>query len=409
MKVCLDAGHYIFTPGKRTPIFEDSGLFIHEAEQNYPIMFKLVKYLNINGIETVITNNDINHNMSLRDRVNISNNNKVDIFISIHKNAITGQWQNTAKGIETYCYKFGGNGEKLAKQIHEQLMLECDMKDRGVKEGNFCVIRETKAPAVLLELGFMDYRPEADQMKNELWHNKYAKAIAKGVCKYFKVDFKENNNLTPIVSGPTATMEQMMRWAKIKDTSQEFINLASMYYTMAQKIGINPVFAYAQFAHETGFLYKIPSSAGLNASYHNPCGLKITKGGGDYQPSAHKRFSCWEDGISAHLDHIALYAGMKGYPKQDTLDPRHFNWIFGTAKYIEQLSGKWAPSKKYADKILKFMKEMEGTEVKNSELENKDLKIKQLEQQVRKLTEETKSLKNRISIMKAGAMELAQM
>ena len=146
MKVCLDAGHGLHTAGKRTP----NG--IHEAEQNYPIMLKVAEYLELNGIDAVCTNTDIKNDMSLQDRVKKANASKADIFISIHKNAFTGKWQTTAKGIETFVYKKGHNAEKLANCIHKQLITDTKMNDRKVKEANFYVLNYTKMSACLLEL-----------------------------------------------------------------------------------------------------------------------------------------------------------------------------------------------------------------------------------------------------------------
>lgn len=408
MKVCLDAGHGIKTPGKRTPKFED-GSFIHEAEQNYKIMEKVSDHLVRNGIEVACTNKDIQYDMPLRKRASIEKKAKVDMFVSIHKNASRGTWQTYAKGIETFVHKKGFGAERIAKIIHKHLINDTNMMDRGITEGYryingkpIYVLKETDSPAILLELGFMDFKPEAEQMKSTKWHDKYAKAIAKGICEHFGVQFKDID-LTPIISKPTATLEQMKQWAVNKKVSQEFINLASMYYTMAHEIGINPVMAYAQCAHETGFLYKIPSAAGLDTSYHNPCGLKITQGGGDHQASAHKRFLSWEDGISAHLDHLALYAGVSGYPKKNTLDPRHSSWIFGKAKYVESLSGNWAPSKSYASKFLRYMKEIEKTvvvPVVNEELEKATLKIKVLEAEKTELLIQNAELQETINQIK---------
>lgn len=195
MKVCLDAGHATTTPGKRTPRFEDS-TFIHEAEQNYPIMFKTAEILKLNGIDVTFTNEDMDYDMSLSDRVKQANLANPDIFISIHKNAMTGTWQEYAKGIETFCYKFGYNGEKLAKKVQDQLIADTNLYNRGVKEANFYVIKYTDMPAILVELGFMDYKEEALQMKNEIWHIVYAKAIAKGVCDYFGIEFNDGEKKT---------------------------------------------------------------------------------------------------------------------------------------------------------------------------------------------------------------------
>lgn len=189
-KVCLDAGHANTTAGKRTPIFKN-GTFFHESEQNYPIMFKVAEYLKYNGFDVCYTNTDINYDMSLQDRVKKEQTSRADIFISIHKNAIKGKWQSDAKGIETFIVSRGGRAEKLANCVHSNLIKDTSMKDRKVKTANFYVIKYTKAPAILVELGFMDYEKEAWQMKSDWWYEKYAKAITKGVCSYFGVAYKE--------------------------------------------------------------------------------------------------------------------------------------------------------------------------------------------------------------------------
>lgn len=61
-----------------------------------------------------------------------------------------------------------------------------------------------------------------------------------------------------------------------------------LYWQLAPQRGsVDPVVAYVQFGHETGYLYRDgKSSAGIDASYCNACGLKITAGGGDTQASA---------------------------------------------------------------------------------------------------------------------------
>lgn len=78
----------------------------------------------------------------------------------------------------------------------------------------------------------------------------------------------------------------------------------------------------------------------------------MTVGGGDYQATAHKRFKDWREGITAHLDHLALYAGAAGYPCSGTPDPRHFAFLHGTARTVESLGGKWAPSSAYGTNLV---------------------------------------------------------
>lgn len=164
----------------------------------------------------------------------------------------------------------------------------------------------------------------------------------------------------PLAGPATATKEQVSVWAKRKGMSEEGLALIDIYFEVCQRKGLNPVIQYAQMCHETGFLYQVPSLAGLDTSFHNPCGLKVTEGGDGFVAGSHKRFADWREGIEAHTDHTALYAGLSGYPKADTPDPRHFPFLKGKAVMLSDLSGKWAPSWYYHRKIYKMLQEIEA-------------------------------------------------
>lgn len=191
-----------------------------------------------------------------------------------------------------------------------------------------------------------------------------------------------------ILSKPTATKDQVMQFIKNTKTAHPLcFAIVPMVYDEAVKVGINPVVAVAQALKETGYFnYK----GVLRPNYCNICGLKGTCGGGDYDPNAHKRFEYWEDGVQAFIDHLALYCGVKGYPKYNketemnyiknssfydvkklkkngtTQDPRHFTYLFGKVKTVEDLSGNWCPSKSYSDDLLTIIKKIEGTKVSES-------------------------------------------
>lgn len=141
---------------------------------------------------------------------------------------------------------------------------------------------------------------------------------------------KTNSDGVTLIMGPTtASVGAAKKWAEKKGATDEFVSLADIYWRQAPAIGMNPVVAYCQSAVETGYG---KFGGVIDASFHNPCGLKITDTSGfedsDREPDAHQRFPDWETGISAHIDHLALYAGANGYPKSDTADPRHFSYLF---------------------------------------------------------------------------------
>ncbi|MDL2310550.1 cell wall-binding repeat-containing protein [Peptostreptococcaceae bacterium OttesenSCG-928-C18] len=187
---------------------------------------------------------------------------------------------------------------------------------------------------------------------------------------------------TPITGKPTTTVYQMQQWAKSKNANQKFIDLAQTFYNISVARGIDPAVVYTQSAKETGYM---KFGGVLDISYYNPCGMKNSAGGGDYDGEAHKRFKNWNDGIYAQVDHLALYAGQKNFPKFSqelydhyiktgstssannllnykkngtTTDPRHFSFLLGKATTVESLGENWAPSATYGEDIVRMMNDL---------------------------------------------------
>lgn len=189
LKVAIDNGHGLNTPGKRTPSFPDTGQIIKEWEFNYPTAKRLGELLKYNGFEVVFVS-DTEKDTPLKDRTNKANVEKTDIFVSIHYNAYKGVW-GTHGGIDTFHYPNSAKGQELAKLVQEELIKGTGLRDRGVKAENFQVLRETTMPAVLCECGFMDNLDEAKLMLDQEYQLKCAMAIARGICRYFGVEYKE--------------------------------------------------------------------------------------------------------------------------------------------------------------------------------------------------------------------------
>lgn len=412
--IYVDDGHGEDTAGKRTPDM-GSGIIIKENQFNKPTAEKFTSLARSLGFRVVPVaeessdvlletrtsraNKDFNKQKQIYDNVPVE---KLGIYISFHYNAYDGKFGTHSGGVEVHYYKNSKSGKELASQVLKYLVLGTPQINRGIKPSNFHVLRETSMVSVLIEAAFMDVLDEARLMLNEDFQMEVAKETLKGVCEYYGVPYVEEfQATTPIIGESTATVKQAQAWAQKHKAPKEFIDLASIYWRLAKsRGGVNPAIAYVQSAHETGFLYRDGiSNAGIDASWKNPCGIKTKQGGGDSEASAHQRFSSWEEGITAHLDHLALYAGAPGYPRSDTPDPRHFPSIKGTATTVEKLSGKWAPSQNYGEKLKNFLKELESTsqlssedeeEVKLLKLEITNLKqtIMNLEEQIEKSNSE---------------------
>ncbi len=124
--------------------------------------------------------------VSLRERSNFGNRNNYDYFISFHRNAYEPE---KAKGVETYTYlNQGAKAKGLAEKIQSSLV-NVGFKNRGVKKANFHVLRETKAPAVLVEIGFIDN--SGDNALFDSKRNEIVKAIAKAILAQVGISYVE--------------------------------------------------------------------------------------------------------------------------------------------------------------------------------------------------------------------------
>ena len=144
---------------------------------------KIVKnLLSEKGVKVSLTRtNDVD--LDLPPRVSIANNTDADIFVSIHANASRGK-RRDINGLETFYYR-GWRGRLLAKRIQKQILrVSPGSPDRGVKQGRFYVIKNTRMPAVLVEIGFLTGRLDARRLEKITHRKRLAYAIAKGILEY---------------------------------------------------------------------------------------------------------------------------------------------------------------------------------------------------------------------------------
>lgn len=195
MKVLIDPGHGIDTPGKRSP----DGLFL-EYLWNRQVADLLLERLVAMGIDASLVVTETN-DVTLRNRVNRVNTicNKVGasnvLLVSIHANAAGNgsSWQN-AKGWSCYTSKGKTKSDQVAECLYEAFEAEFperkirkDMSD-GDKdwEENFYVLEKSRCPAVLLENFFYDNKEECAWMLQEDTKRRIASAAAKGIAKYVR-------------------------------------------------------------------------------------------------------------------------------------------------------------------------------------------------------------------------------
>jgi N-acetylmuramoyl-L-alanine amidase len=136
--------------------------------------------------------------VSLNDRSAFENRNTYDYFISFHRNAFKPE---TARGVETYTYLNASTRSNALAQRIQTSLVALGFTDRGVKEANYHVLRETKAPAVLVEIGFIDNTGDNNLFDSK--RNEIIKALAKAILAQVGVDYIEPSVSTQPASGQT--------------------------------------------------------------------------------------------------------------------------------------------------------------------------------------------------------------
>lgn len=179
VKIGLDAGHGLNTSGKQTP----DG--IKEWELNDNVRDKVHNILLDYDVVFVDTdNNEGIVDESLGSRVSKYMNEGVEVFVSIHHNAYTGNW-NKATGVEVYVDKNATEDDlRLAECIYKRLVAYTGLKGRGIKRENFYVINQNTIPAVLVEGGFMDSTIDYKVITTESGQDAYARAVAEGLIEF---------------------------------------------------------------------------------------------------------------------------------------------------------------------------------------------------------------------------------
>ena len=173
-KVIIDAGHGGQEPGA---VYEGR----QEKEDALQLAFDVGNALERRGISVSYTRvSDVYD--SPYEKAAMANASDADIFLSIHRNAMPVP--GTASGVENLVYEDSGTAGALGRNIGEALA-EAGWTDLGVKERpGLVVLRNTKIPAVLVEVGFINNEKDNEFLDANMAAT--ADAIADGVLKTFR-------------------------------------------------------------------------------------------------------------------------------------------------------------------------------------------------------------------------------
>lgn len=177
--IVLDAGHGGSDPGA-------SGNGLIEKNLTLSMLNKARALFDSDGTIKCYATRTTDTYPSFNDRTDLGND-VGDAFISIHINAAAN---TSAAGTETYSLYANDQGNGLtsyglASEILKNLLSQLGTKDRKVKSENWIVLRQSKIPASLIEIGFITNSGDAAIMGSDAGQQKVAQAIFDSVKNLF--------------------------------------------------------------------------------------------------------------------------------------------------------------------------------------------------------------------------------
>ena len=296
-KVVLDAGHGGKDPGTMRGSIKEKDIVLD-------VVLKIGKILEQNKDITVVYTRKTDVFIELRERANIANKAKANLFISVHCNGVKS---TTARGTETfvmgmsrtdtnldiakkengvifleedYNEKYKGfdpnNPEtllglkilqeefleqsiELASEIENNFISKNNRFSRGVKQQPIWVLDATVMPGVLIELGFVSHPEEGKYISSEDGKEEMSKSISSAIITYknnFHASSLDNNSFDPSITidnlpeSNTPKMESVIKGKIYKvqlEAGRKKIDLKSSNFKGLKNVSVeyeNKIFKY---------------------------------------------------------------------------------------------------------------------------------------------------------------------
>lgn len=188
--VVIDVGHGGFDPGK---VSADNLL---EKDINLAIALRLKVYLEAQDCQVYLTREEDcslsdpgarNKKQSdMRNRVALVEQYQADLMISIHQNSFSSTREH---GAQTFYYHTSDNSQLLAECVQNSLIetVDPDNTRRHKSNDSYYILKNVSCPAVIVECGFLSNPTESALLNADIYQDKIAYAISKGVRTYLNL------------------------------------------------------------------------------------------------------------------------------------------------------------------------------------------------------------------------------
>lgn len=181
--VVIDAGH-----GGNTPGATKQG--IYEKDIDLAIVLKLKEIFDASADKSigVYYTRTEDMNPSFENRVGLANNSDANLFISIHNNSTQSGRMSSINGTQVMYDELKADVERgtkgLAQICLEEVTAAAGSSSKGLVEGNeIYIIRNSKVPVALIEVGFMTNQKELDNLRSDEYQRKVAQGIYNAIMR----------------------------------------------------------------------------------------------------------------------------------------------------------------------------------------------------------------------------------
>jgi N-acetylmuramoyl-L-alanine amidase len=176
--VVLDPGHGGADPGA-------VGCGLEEEDAVLDVSLRLRVLLEAAGVRVTMTR-DTDAAVGLSARAALANSMGADVFVSNHSNSNAGA---PASGTETWIANAASaRSETLAAAIQAEMIGAWGLPDRGVKNADFVVVRDTTMPAALAEMAFTNRcMPDAALLMSDVSRQQMAEAQARAILAWLGI------------------------------------------------------------------------------------------------------------------------------------------------------------------------------------------------------------------------------
>lgn len=354
MKIYIDAGH-----GGRDPGAVGNGM--RESDIVLEVSRTLGNILTQAGVDVRYSRTDDSF-PAISERWGAANSWGADYFISIHANAGGGT------GAETFIAATKQGDRAFAQAVNDTLAAAMGLRNRGVKldtqaaVGSLGVLRNTRMPALLIELAFIDSpasNPDVNILRNR--RADMAQALAKGILEFTGMQ------TGTLIRGSSVISPDVIA-AFIRRRNASFNGaIAGALVRQGKVYGVRGDIACCQSIIETGW-FRFDGGTAVTLEQNNFCGLGVTSLG-----VRGNSFATIDEGAEAQIQHLFAYAATDPLPGgRPIVSPRWHLVTRGIAPRWVDLNMRWAMSNDYGQKILAMYDDLTGFAAKHTPANNQE-------------------------------------